>query len=52
MVSEDHPELDELAILNDKGIREYQLMMGCLQWLVTLGHINIAFAVACMGCSM
>ena len=45
MAPDDHPELDKTAILDEMMIREYQSMMGCLNWLVTLGRIDIAYAV-------
>ena len=37
----DHPELDDADILNEESIHHYLTMIGQLQWLVTLGRIDI-----------
>ena len=44
----DHPEVDTTDLLDEKGIRVYQSMIGALQWSVTLGRFDIACAVMCM----
>ncbi|MGH3056517.1 MAG: reverse transcriptase domain-containing protein, partial [Gaiellaceae bacterium] len=44
----DHPELDTSAELDIKGIQLYQSLIGMLQWAVTLGRIDIFFAVMTM----
>ena len=41
----DHPELDESEILNIDGQKQYQSMVGALQWVVSLGRFDIATAV-------
>ena len=41
----DHPELDDTEELDDAGRTQYQSMIGCLQWCVTLGRYDIAYAV-------
>ena len=41
-------ELDTSDLLDEKGIRVYQSMIGALQWSVTLGRFDIACAVMCM----
>jgi hypothetical protein len=41
----DHPEIDESELLDDQGIRDYQSLMGSLQWAVSLGRIDITTAV-------
>ena len=45
----DHPELDTTPFLDDTGIHKYQSMLGALQWVVTLGRLDIATAVMTMG---
>ena len=44
----DHPELDMSEILNTDGIKQYQSLIGTLQWTVTLGRFDIATAVMTM----
>jgi hypothetical protein len=44
----DHPELDSTPELNDQGIKQYQLLIGSLQWLITLGCFDIATTVMSM----
>ena len=44
----DHPELDTSEYLDDEGIKKYQSLIGILQWLVTLGRLDIATAVMSM----
>jgi hypothetical protein len=44
----DHPELDSSSELNEDGIKQYQLLIGSLQWLITLGQFDIATAVMTM----
>jgi hypothetical protein len=44
----DHPELDTSEELNEKGIQQYQSLIGAAQWLVTLGRFDIATAVMTM----
>jgi hypothetical protein len=38
------PELDTTEELNDKGQAQYQSLIGCLQWVVTLGRFDIVCA--------
>jgi hypothetical protein len=38
----DHPELDESEMMNDDGHRKFQMLMGILVWVVTIGHIDVA----------
>jgi hypothetical protein len=49
MVEKDHPELDLSEELDDDGTRQYQSLIGALQWLVTLGRFDILVGVATMG---
>ena len=44
----DHPELDESELLNIDGQKQYQSMIGALQWVVSLGRFDIATAVMTM----
>lgn len=46
MKTSDHPEEDETPVLDNEMHREYQSLMGKLQWLVTLDRINICYAVS------
>jgi hypothetical protein len=45
----DHPELDTTTELDADGIKQYQSLIGALQWLVTLGRFDILCAVSTMG---
>ena len=40
----DHPELDETNILDNQQIPVYQMLIGCAQWAITLGHFDIQYA--------
>jgi len=40
-----HPELDMSEELDANGIKDYQLLIGALQWSVSLGRIDITTAV-------
>ena len=44
----DHPELDMSEELDPNGIKDYQLLIGALQWSVSLGRIDITTAVMTM----
>jgi hypothetical protein len=44
----DHPELDASEILDIDGIKQYQSLIGTLQWTVTLGRFDVATAVMSM----
>ena len=41
----DHPELDDSKELDDGDVKKYQSLIGALQWVVTLGRLDIATAV-------
>ena len=41
----DHPELDTTEELDMNGIKQYQSMIGALQWLISLGRLDIATTV-------
>jgi len=44
----DHPELDMSDELDADGIKNYQSLIGALQWSVLLGRINITTAIMMM----
>ena len=44
----DHPEIDTSELLDSEGVTKFQSMIGQLQWLVTLGRIDIFSAVVTM----
>jgi len=44
----DHPELDTSPELNIEGIKQYQSLIGCLQWAISLGRFDIMVAVMTM----
>ena len=45
----DHPEVDLTPELDDLGIKQYQSLIGALQWLVSLGRFDIHVGVTTMG---
>jgi hypothetical protein len=44
----DNPELDTSELLDSKGIEMYHSMIGALQWVVTIGRLDITIAVMTM----
>ena len=44
----DHPELDDSEFLDDDGVQQYQSLIGCLQWAISLGRFDIAVSVMSM----
>ncbi|CAB9520597.1 hypothetical protein SEMRO_1118_G243120.1 [Seminavis robusta] len=48
MEPEDHPELDESPYLDSTRVTQYQMLVGCGQWAVTLGRIDIQYTVNTM----
>jgi hypothetical protein len=44
----DHPETDNSPLLDDDGVRDYQSLIGTLQWLVSIGRFDIHTAVMTM----
>jgi hypothetical protein len=48
----DHPEIDTSELLDEKGIHQYQLLIGALQWApVSIGRIDITTAAMALSCS-
>ena len=41
----DHPELDTSEFLDPEGVQLYQSLIGSLQWLITIGRLDIQVAV-------
>jgi hypothetical protein len=48
MAEKDHLELDNSELVDDLGIKQYQSLIGDLQWLVNLGRFDIHLGVATM----
>jgi hypothetical protein len=48
MAEKDHPELDTSELLDSTGIKQYQSLIGALQWLITLGRFDIHLSVTTM----
>jgi hypothetical protein len=48
MAEKDYPELNTSELLDNLGIKQYQSLIGALQWLVTLGRFDIHLGVATM----
>jgi hypothetical protein len=48
MILKDHPELDLSPLLDENDIKQYQSLIGALQWLVMLGRFDILIAVITM----
>jgi hypothetical protein len=44
----DHPELDTSELLDLRGIKQYQSLIGSLQWVIQLGRFDITTAVMSM----
>ena len=44
METGDHPEIDETDLLAPQEISQYQMLVGCAQWTVTLGRYDVQYA--------
>ena len=44
----DHPEIDESAFLEEKGMQQCQSLIGQLQWATSLGRFDISVAIMTM----
>jgi hypothetical protein len=42
------PELDELELLGEVEHIQYQMLVGCGNWVVTLGRYDVYYAVSTM----
>ncbi len=47
--TDDHPEEDDSPLLDNMLHKEYQSLIGMLQWAVTLCHVDICYAASSMG---
>ena len=48
MAEGDHPELDNSEEMDIHGIKQYQSLIGALQWAITLGRLDLLAGVATM----
>jgi hypothetical protein len=46
----DHPELDDSELLDEKNISVYQSLIGAAQWAISLGRFDIQTAIMSMSC--
>jgi hypothetical protein len=44
IIAGDHPETDTSELLDDEKHRKFQMLIGILNWIVTIGRIDITFA--------
>jgi hypothetical protein len=40
----DHPEMDDSELCSDDEHRKFQMLMGMLNWVVTIGRLDVAHA--------
>eukprot|EP00957_Ditylum_brightwellii_P059456 4513924-Ditylum_brightwellii.AAC.1 len=50
MVAGNHMEMDDSVVLGDEDHQNYEMLIGMLNWLVTLGQININYSVSSLTC--
>jgi len=48
MATDDHPELDDTTFLDTRSHSIYRFLVGASQWIITLGRLDILYAVATM----
>ena len=46
MHANDHPEMDDSPTLGDSDHCKYQMLIGMLNWEVSIGRFNVAYATA------
>jgi len=46
MVADYRPELDTSPLLEGSEIAKYQMLIGCLNWIVTLGRFDVQYATS------
>jgi len=46
MPEECHPEKDNSPLLDEKGVKLYQTLIGMAQWALLIGRLDISFAVS------
>jgi hypothetical protein len=44
MVHGDHPETDDSEVLCDDDHRKFQMLIGILNWVVTIGRLDVAYS--------
>eukprot|EP00957_Ditylum_brightwellii_P166644 12685561-Ditylum_brightwellii.AAC.1 len=49
MVAGDHLEMSD-SVLGDEDYQNYQMLIDMLNWIVTLGWIDINYAVSALAC--
>ena len=50
MATDDHPELDDTTFLDPRLHSIYRFLVGAAQWTITLGRLDILYAVATLSC--
>jgi hypothetical protein len=48
MATNDHPEIDDSGFLNHDGHSKYRMLIGCGQWSIILGRIDVMHAIQTM----
>ena len=48
MAHHDHPEIEDTRLLTPDEHSRYRMLIGCAQWAITLGRLDIMFAVQTM----
>ena len=48
MATDDHPELDDTPFLDKRSHSIYRFLVGASQWIITLGRLDILYAVVTM----
>jgi hypothetical protein len=52
MTSSDHPELHNTTILDDYGHKKYQMLIGMLNWIMTIGRLDVCHATSSLATFM
>eukprot|EP00957_Ditylum_brightwellii_P079598 6052738-Ditylum_brightwellii.AAC.2 len=50
MVAGDHPGMGDSEVLNGVDHQKYQMLPSMLNWIVIIGHLDIAYAVCLFAC--
>ena len=45
MATSNYPETDDLGFLNNDEHSKYRMLIGCGQWSITLGRLDVHFAI-------
>ena len=48
MATSDHSETDDTGVLNNDEHSKYRMLIGCGQWSITLGRLDVHFAIQTM----